>query len=213
MEFTSEQVKAFWKYMSSYYETTTVDKNNSAFMGTIGTFLSAIGVQDKQKFMNSYTTTIGTTIYAPFEVGDPSKWSLWSQVVVCVHEHMHVIQYRKDGALPFSWNYVTSASKRAKYEAEAYRTNLEMHYWNYKSLPDTQDLANKLVAYNVGAADIAVVKKMLDLSAISVKAGAIISDPVKVAIKWIEANLTPSLNPKKLVFPYLNPIGLSIKKI
>ena len=48
----------------------------------------------------NFTTTIGRRIYTPFEVGSPKGgWDLWHQIVICVHEHQHVVQHDRGAGL------------------------------------------------------------------------------------------------------------------
>ena len=100
-------------------------------------FLSRINVLDKDEFLRRYTTTIGKRIYTPFDVGVPDeRYDLWRQISVCVHEHQHVEQLLRDGWLKFAGRYLVSSAARAAYEAEAFRCNMELHYWRYGEIPD-----------------------------------------------------------------------------
>jgi hypothetical protein len=84
------------------------------------------------------------------------------------------------------WKYLLRSSGRAHYEADAYRCNLELHYWRYGRMPDTHRLAEMLRAYKCNETDIAVTEKQFNLSVKTVEQGAIINEASRRAIKWLE---------------------------
>ena len=179
-----ELVKDFWNYMSDLYDTTTVTKADSAFMKTVGWALNLMKIQDKTTFMNKYTTTIGKTIYVCFKVGDPVSKDLASQISICTHEHQHVVQYRK-GGFDFKMEYLLQHDQRAKYEAQAYTTNMEIYYWYTGKILNSDSLANKLSAYGCDSKDIMVAKTILDTNARIIKRGGIIYEASQKAIDWL----------------------------
>ena len=151
---TPKMVVALWEYMAAKYDLTIVKKNKSRLMKLIAWFLSSFDILDKERFMSHFSTTIGTTIYIPFNVGEAiAKWSLASQIAIIVHETRHAIQYRttskgKLGDLLFYWRYLVSDFKRAGYEIQAYIHNMELYHWATGRLLDIEVLANKLYSYN-----------------------------------------------------------------
>lgn len=196
MNLTSQNVIDFWKYMNSFYKTSTVDKNNSTMMSTIGTFLNTMGVLNKTSFMNKFTTTIGTTIYTPFTIGDTNNknWSLLDQIIVCVHEHMHVLQYKKDGSFTFPYKYLATTKGRTEYEAEAYTCSLEMFWLVYQAMPSTDIYVNSMKSYNVTPQDLITFKNILDANALLIKAGKkIMEEPVQTATNWLNINIINKL--------------------
>ena len=103
----------------------------------VAELLDLLGILDKQAFLNHYTTTLGTKIYVPHSIGSNLPgWDLWGQIIICVHEHVHVVQDRKAGGLAYEWAYVTNTAARTQYEVEAYRTRMEID-WRYRRAMQT----------------------------------------------------------------------------
>jgi hypothetical protein len=181
----SELVLAFWAHMQAHYGTCLVNKLSNVEMNLISQGLDALGILKKATFLENFTTTIGRRVYVPFEPGVPRLgWDLWSQIVVCVHEHQHVEQQKRLG-IEFETKYVTDRAARAEYETEALRSNLELAFWHTGKTPSTKALANNLSGYGFRAEDIAVAAKSLALAAVSVKQGAILNEASKVALDWL----------------------------
>jgi hypothetical protein len=180
---TPELVINLWNYMSKVYGTTVMDKNSRGLMTAVSVFLDKIGIQDKETFMKKYTTTIGCNIYTPFTVGVPNDdWSLYSQIVVCAHEHQHVVQSTNEGDFMYSLNYLTRPDMRAKYETEAYRSSLEFSWFYYKRLPDLHTVAQGLSGYGLGADHIHVAEIALMSAARMIQAGLIVNQATKTAL-------------------------------
>lgn len=185
---TPDLVKEFWGYMASEYKFKTVQKADASEMRAIAWALNLMGVQSKKKFLNSYTTTIGRTMYLPFVIGvegGVSGISLEGQISTCVHECVHVTQYRRGGS-KFVWEYLTSPAARAHYEVDAYRSNMEMYFWATGKILDPRDLAAKLAEYGCSKADIRVAAKNLEMSARVIAKGGVVSGPTKKATAWFE---------------------------
>jgi hypothetical protein len=183
---TPAHVTALWDAMRARYGTRIVDKASAAEMKLVGWFLGRIGVLDQATFLERFTTTIGRRIYVPFTPGTPTpRHSLWSQLVICVHEHQHVEQLVRDGAATFSLRYLASPAARAAYEADAYRCNLELHHWYTGQLPSPRELAERLRSYGVRDVDIDVAETTLIAAARTVKAGGIITPAAKFALAWL----------------------------
>jgi len=100
---TVELVQGLWDHMEDHCGTRRARKT-AVEMQLVGGFLDAIGILDAEDFLSRYTTTIGRTIYTPWEVG---VGDLASQMLICVHEHQHVHQYLK-GGVTFAWEEVQS---------------------------------------------------------------------------------------------------------
>lgn len=180
---TSQLVKETYTYMQSVYGTTVISKTDSAFMGGISTFLSTMGILDKAKFMSSYATTIDKVLYLPFTPGiADNTWSLYSQLVIAVHEHQHVEQWITEGRWTFDSKYLLSKSERARYETEAYRSTLEMSWLYQKRIPDTQAVANALLQYGMDNSYVVAAKGSLDSAARMVKAGVVLNVATRTAL-------------------------------
>ncbi|MBZ0232730.1 MAG: hypothetical protein K8M05_10405 [Deltaproteobacteria bacterium] len=184
-----EDVRAFWKFMQDHYGTSVIAKDDATSMKAIATLLEALGVMDREIFLRDYTTTIGKKIYTPFEVGVAQPgWDLWQQIVVCVHEHQHVVQHVRDG-LAYEAGYLADTSTRARHEAEAYLTNIELHHWRYGVIPTPRRFAEKLAHYACKDQDIAWAAKYLTLVAETVRMGGAVTEAGAVALDWLDEHL------------------------
>ena len=164
---TPEITRAAWTAMQTAYNTKTIRKDDSDLMALVGTTLGLLGVIDKDRFMKGFTTTINRAIYVPFEIGvDTPEHPLWSQLVICAHEHQHVEQVDREGWATFAAKYVCDHAARAVYEAEAYRCNIELQWWNRRGDAGWSKVYAKNVQENYGCdeADAAVVEAALNLA-------------------------------------------------
>lgn len=184
-----EEVWSFWRFMQDHFRTTVLNKRDALEMQLVAHVLGALGIQSPDRFLRNFTTVIGRRIYTPFEIGVPrGGWDLWSQIVVCVHEHQHVVQHDREG-LAYEISYLADRAARARWEAEAYRSNLELHYWRYGTTPSTRRLAEVLNDYGCRPEDIEVAAKSLALSAVAVQNGAVINEATHVALGWLDKHL------------------------
>lgn len=187
---SSQDVIDLWAHLSGKYRTETIDKHDSDFMAFIGRVLSISPGMTRQEFIDNYVTVIGRKIYAPFEPGTPGEnsWGLWSQMIVCAHEHQHVAQYKAHdvrGLVGFSTQYLTKKARRTRFEIEAYTTALEMHFWRTGTVLDTGPILRSLAAYRVGDLDLKVAKKALDANNGMIARGAVITEAGAETIKWL----------------------------
>lgn len=190
-----EEVWAFWRFMQDHYRTTVVNKRDALEMQLVAQALDALGIQSRERFLRNFTTTLGRRIYTPFEVGSPrGGWDLWSHVVICVHEHQHVVQHDREG-LSFEVSYLADRAARARWEAEAYCSNLELHFWRYGTTPSARRIAEVLGDYGCRPEDVDVAAKSLALSAVSVRKGAVINEATHVALGWLDEHV-PRLRAK-----------------
>lgn len=191
-DFTPDEVRAFWKHMLGRFDAHVISKNDSVAMEAVALLLDKLKVLNRDSFLKDFTTTLGHRIYTPFEIGVPSSgYDLWWQVVTCTHECQHVHQFASSPAgLEFSWDYLTSHELRAQYEAEAYRTTLELEWWRWKKIKSPPALlAATLTSYGCDATDIAVVQKRLELEQVTIKAGGIITPATLAALEWLNSNV------------------------
>ncbi len=184
-----EEVWAFWRFMQDHFRTTALNKRDALEMQLVAQALDALGIQSRYRFLRNFTTTIGRRIYTPFEVGVPrGGWDLWSQIVVCVHEHQHIVQHDREG-LSFEVSYLADRAARGRWETEAYRSNLELHFWRYGTTPSALRLAEVLSDYGCRPEDVEVAAKSLALSAVSVRKGAVLNEATHVALRWLDEHL------------------------
>jgi hypothetical protein len=180
---TTELVQNLWAVMTKYYGTNVKTKQTSFFMKFIAFFLNLFGVQKKDDFLNNYTTTIGHTIYIPFTLGvEEGDWTFYQQLLVCIHEHQHIVQKNNDGAIKFTWNYLLSPTCRAAYEAEAYSTDIELHWYYDKKIPNTHELAILLTAYSISPNEISEMENYLNARAVRIQDGEYINQATRIAM-------------------------------
>lgn len=185
---TPAVVVGLWDHLQAHYRTTVVTKADAGQMKQLATLLDALGVLDRERFLKEYATTIGRTIYLPFTPGEATAtWDLWAQLTVAVHEHQHVVQHVRDG-LRFEVEYVIDSSTRARHEAEAYLTALELHHWRYGQVPPARRFAEKLAAYACSEADILWAAKYLTLAAATIGQGGLVTEAGAVALDWLDAH-------------------------
>lgn len=188
MPITSQLVKDFYGAACTKYGASVVNKTNSDFMRIIGSFLDGIEVLDKELFMKQFTTTIGTTIYTPYEIGvdgGTSGYDLWDQVKIAVHELTHVMQYRTY-PVKFMVLYLASPSDRATYEAEAYAADLQLYYWKYGKSYDTAQRAQSLLHYGLKQDHCTYVAQYLDVHADIFAQGGASSEIATWAATWLD---------------------------
>lgn len=183
---TSAMVKQFYAYMTKKYGAKIIDKNNAAEMEIVGWALDLMGIQDKEDFLNNYSTTVGNRIYLSFEPGS-NEIPLINQVETLVHELKHTQQMDRDPL--FVVKYLTDKSYRAHKEAAAYCTNLEMHYWYCGQVYNTDKLAMVLTAYALSGEYIRVVQKHLRIFGKVAKLGGVENSVSKVAIKYLNKQI------------------------
>jgi len=185
---TKTMVVDTWSYMESTYQSSHTSKGDSATMQMVGHFLDGIGVLDKDKFMNHYTTTIGSVVYVPFKIGVPdSTYSLFGQLSTCIHEHQHVVQWQR-GGLAFMLEYLTDSSRRAAYEVEAMSSEIEFQWWYNKTVPHIQTMVSCLTEYNCKPIDIEMSEKMLRTIKKTIMKGAITTSAGRTAIQRLQHN-------------------------
>lgn len=185
---TPDVVVGLWDHLRAHYGTTVVTKADAGQMKQLATLLDALGVLDRDRFLKEYATTIGRTIYLPFTPGEATAtWDLWAQLTVAVHEHQHVVQHVRDG-LRFEVEYVIDSSTRARHEAEAYLTALELHHWRHGQVPPARRFAEKLASYACTEADILWAAKYLTLAAATIGQGGLVTEAGAVALDWLDAH-------------------------
>lgn len=185
---TPEQVQKFWRYMMAVFKASVVDKRNSFEMKALSALLGKAGIIDPEKFLQHYATTIGRRIYVPFDIGVPtSEWSLWDQIVVCAHECQHINQLDWMGPLRFAWKYLGSSRGRAHLEAEAYRCQLELHYWHTGEILPAEQIVASLKAYNVSDADVEFAATIIRMASEAVRRGAITNQASHAAIEYLDS--------------------------
>jgi hypothetical protein len=190
---TERQVREFWEHMQAHFGTQRIDKNDSVAMQNVAEWLGTLKVMDPEIFLHDFSTTIGEHIYTPFTPGiEVGVWDRWDQIVVCVHEHQHVVQRRTGPALEYEWEYVVSSAARAQYEVEAIRSAQYEINWRYRRhIPMPNQQARLLKHYGCTEQDIRVSTKALALAIPSVRGGQITTEAGRVAVEWLDQHFDP----------------------
>jgi len=182
---TPEQVKGLWNYMTNKYGTTVKAKADATEMKLIAEGLDLIGILDAEAFLTQFTTTIGSTIYTPFKVGDDyPNLTLWEQIEVCAHEHQHILQFQRDG-LGFALQYLMDPTWRAVYEGEGYRVTMTLHHWHYGTLPPVEKYVTAIESYGISGATQEFFEKYLTMSCKTLELGGVPDEAAKVALDWL----------------------------
>jgi len=102
--------------MLEKYKIKLAVKNKSNFMKAAGLVQSLFSNISYKEFMNSYTSTIGSTIYSDAEWIERIKYNKFDadDVALLVHETQHILQFRNG-----SWKKYVRSGGRALLEAEA----------------------------------------------------------------------------------------------
>lgn len=146
---TKEDVVEIHKKLQKEFDFKLVYKKNSSFMKFIAFFLSLFGILDKKKFMEDFTTTIGSTVYHNYKIGEGNQDELWSQFKTLIHEIIHVQQSKHFGFLKFSLSYLLSSNSRTQFETQAYKSSFILNYSIYGNFPEPILVAENLYSYSL----------------------------------------------------------------
>lgn len=196
---TQEQAHQFSAEMSRRYHATIIHKQAAVEMQAVAMTLEVMrrfgqNVPSADEFLNNFATTVGTLIYLP------NGWSPDDQIEVLAHEFQHVKQFTDShgfdtkglglpGGLAMWGLYITSDEARARYEVEAYRVGLEVHYYRTGQIPTLDQLAAPLRnSYAISPEQAAFAQDLLETATTSVTAGLVSTDVGRVTIDWLKAN-------------------------
>jgi hypothetical protein len=191
---TPDDVRAFCAHMARECRASVRPKADAWEMRAAAAGLHVLGVfglhvPSAEDFARRYVTTLGRTVFVPFEPGDASgPWSLWEQMMVIAHECEHIRQRAMRHLGAFEIDYLTSGALRAQLEADAYRCNMELHRWRFGDVPAGMPhaLASTLLAYGCTRADVEVCELHLRSSAETSRRGGVLSHAAATAIEWLD---------------------------
>lgn len=120
---------AFWSSIKQEFpDVQIIFKDESRLMSVIDIFLRFITFGVFSRFLDSFITTIGHTIYVP---RDWINYDDTAKIIIVRHERVHMRQERKYGPLWFRFLYLfvlpTIFTYRAKFEREAYEETFRAH--------------------------------------------------------------------------------------
>lgn len=191
-------VRAFAGHMARSYGAAIAPKASSSTMRAAGTALRMLGIPLGDRWLTQVVTTMGSTIYVPFEVGEPSAdWSPWEQIAVIAHECQHVFQHTRDGVVIPGARYLVDTSQRTATEAEAYVTSAELHWWRYGTLEGwwLEHRATAMHSYGVSAADVTHMRAHLLGVAPIIRRGGLVSHAGRTAIGWLDQHAAELRHP------------------
>lgn len=171
-----------WLYLTKKYKTEVVKKADAKEMKVIGEFLDAVGVLDDKDFMDRFSTTLGNRIYL---CNNYEALSELDKIGTCVHEHVHVRQWRMNPVLS-PLQYAADRARRTAFECEAYRANMEMTFFLTGKCPDPKKVADLLKSYNVNKDDLKFAQAYLSKAADIVKRGGVVTRESKTAIGYLK---------------------------
>jgi len=108
-----------------------VEKRSVWLQRAIDRVLRALTLGAMDRYLSTYVTTIGRTIYVP---DDWERWPIESRVEILRHELVHVAQFARYGLVPMAIAYllfplpVGLAWCRMRLEREAYEETLRAAY-------------------------------------------------------------------------------------
>lgn len=177
--------------MSDRFGARVEQKGTSGAMQAAATALALVGIQSREQFLSEYVTTMGRTVFVPYEVGSVGAWSPWQQIATMAHECQHIVQHDRTGLVAHSLDYLTSQAARTRLEAEAYTTSMELHHWHYGSIEGwwMNERAKGMRHYGVSDLDQAVLRLHLMAAAPTIRRGGFVTIAATVAIQWLDVHL------------------------
>lgn len=159
------------------YKLTLKVKNKSNFMMAAGLMQTLFSKISYKEFMNSYTSTIGSTIYSDKDWIERINSDTYDidDVALLVHETQHALQFR-DG----SWKRYATSGGRSLLEAEAIAAANQFRIaCNDHSIRTRQEIINQLTRYGCKAADCIAAANYVEI-ANNAKPSAMVQDAVGV---------------------------------
>lgn len=186
----ADVTRAFYAHMSDRFGASVQPKASNGVMQAAAAGLALLGIQSREQFMRDYVTTIGRTVFVPYEVGSAKTWSPWQQIATMAHECQHIVQHDRAGLVKRALDYATPAG-RTRLECEAYTTSMELHHWHYGSIDGwwMSETARGMRHYGVGEIDQAVMQRHLMAAAPIVRDGGFVTIAATVAIRWLDTHL------------------------
>ena len=175
--------------MSAKFMTRIVKRGDSLEFEIIRAAIKKLGF-DVEDYIGKYSFTIGPLIYlADRHTEDPAK-----MIEIVVHEVQHVVQFQKHG-LGFAYLYITEPEARAKYEAQAYSAQCEVHHAITGEVLDLKSLVFPMEqpAYRLSAEHIKLAHDVMEVRATQAKAGVYTGESSRFAIDWLKHNAPEAL--------------------
>lgn len=183
--------QALQAHLAAQFGLTVHDKETSTLMKAIafgmdvGSAFSP-GLPKGGDFMTRFATTVGKDVFLPQSIRDNPL----SVLEVVTHEAQHVVQFN-DTHVEFAWFYLTDASARAQFEADAYASGIAVRCWltgqpHTDSIPWVLDSLVK--SYHLKAEDRVYAEAALKSHMASLSSGLVMTRAARSAIGFLDKN-------------------------
>jgi hypothetical protein len=180
--------QALQAHLAAQFGLTVHDKETSTLMKAIafgmdvGSAFSS-GLPKGGDFMTRFATTVGKDVFLPQSIRDNPL----SVLEVVTHEAQHVVQFN-DTDIEFAWFYLTDASARAQFEADAYASGIAVRCWltgqpHTDSIPWVLDSLVK--SYHLKAEDRVYAEAALKSHMASLSAGVVTTRAAATALDFL----------------------------
>jgi hypothetical protein len=187
--------QALQSHLAAQFGFTVHDKETSTLMKAVafgmdvGSAFSS-GLPKGDDFMTRFATTIGKEVFLPKSIRENPL----SVLEVVTHEAQHVVQFN-DTNIEFAWFYLTDASARAQFEADAYASGIAVRGWltgapHTDSIPWVLDSLVK--SYHLKESDKVYAEAALKSHMASLSAGVITTRAAACALDFLNQKY-PSL--------------------
>ena len=185
--------KVLQDFLSSEFGFTVHDKETSTLMKAVafgmdvGSAFSP-GLPKGEDFMTRFATTIGKEVFLPKSIRDNPA----SLIEVVTHEAQHVIQFN-DTHVEFAWFYLTDASARAQFEADAYASGIAVRSWLTGQAPTDSIpwvLDTLVQSYHLKPEDKTYAETALKSHMASIGAGLYMTRSARSAIDFLTKNFS-----------------------
>ena len=182
---TAEQASAFTEAMASQFGARIVRRSDAIEYAMIKAAVLELtrGLVDIEKYLSTYSFSLGPLVYlADAHADEPDR-----RMEIVTHECEHVRQFF-DEKLTFAFLYLTEGEARAKYEAEAYASQLEFRLARGGSLPTEAELCAPIhtAAYRLDEAQKRLADHILAVRATQAVKGIYVGTCSKFAIAWLK---------------------------
>jgi len=178
--------------LSATHGTTIVTSRSAFEVIALAGALEKLGVKNVQSFLARFSITLDKRIYLSFTPGKVDAGpSLIEQCATIAHEHTHVAQAEIVSREVFYIDYLMRPAKRAQYEAEAYRTSMEVLHWAGRPIAHLPDAYARTLAssYMLPGIDVDFARKYLRMAHDDLVRHGVRRTAVGIeACRWLDEN-------------------------
>lgn len=183
--------QALQAHLTSRFGSTVEPKEDSTIMKAmsfgmdIGSNFSS-GLPGGADFMTRFATTVAKTIYLPKSIRENPL----SLCEVVTHEIEHVLQF-EDTGVEFAWFYLTDATARAQFEADAYASGIAVRIWLTGAMPAESIpwvLDSLVKSYHLKVEDKVYAEAALKSHMASLSSGLYMTRSARTAIAFLDKN-------------------------